>query len=332
MNKSKKRTSDIPNYDTLPSALQDYIKYKLVIENRTFKTVRGYTYDLAYFLRYIFCLKTERDTDSISLINIEFFEDDFFRSITRSEVLEYLYYLKTSRHNETNSRYRKLEAIKSFFKYLLSESIIEEDITASIDLPNLDSTLPKYLTKEESFTLLDNISGRDYERDFCMIVIFLNCGLRLSELVNIDITDIHGNTLRVNGKGNVERDIELSPLCISAIRQYLLVRGNCEKAIVHKNALFISRKTGRRIGERRVQQIVSDSLKAAGLEGYSTHKLRHTAATLAFQNGVEINVIQAFLGHKNLSTTQIYTHISNKQLKEVVYKNPISDYQPPEKH
>lgn len=328
MRNNSKCFNDIPHYYSLPFVIQNYIKYKSVIENRTFKTVRIYTYDISFFLKYMVCLKEECDTFDIAAVDISFLNKDFFKSITRSDILEYLFYLKTVRNNSTSSRYRKLEAIKSLFKYLHNEKIVEEDAAAEIDLPNLEQTLPKYLTAEESRTLLEHISSTDYDRDFCIIMIFLCCGLRLSELVNINITDIHGEILRVNGKGSKERDVVLAPICRYAISQYLLVRSNCEKAIINKNALFISRKTGKRIGERRVQQIVSAALKGAGFEGYSTHKLRHTAATLMYQNGADIRVLKDVLGHENLNTTEIYTHVSADQMKEAISKNPLTDFRP----
>ena len=331
MKKSRQSVNDIPHYDRLPFILQDYIKYKCVIENRTFETVKRYTYDICFFLKYLRKTKLNIDNMDIPDVNIEFVDEEFFQSITRSEILEYLFYLKSDRQNSTNSRYRKLEAIKSLFKYLHTENIVSEDIAAEIKLPNLETSLPKYLTKEESYRLLESVDGPDYERDLCIIEIFLNCGLRLSELVNIDIPDIKEDKLRVYGKGNKEREVVLNPICQFTIQQYLLVRCNCEKQIVHKKALFISRKTGMRLGKRRVQQIVTESLKKAGLNGYSTHKLRHTAATLAYQNGADIRVIKDFLGHENLSTTEIYTHLDFSQLKEVAYKNPLATYQPQKK-
>ena len=296
MKKSRQSVNDIPHYDRLPFILQDYIKYKCVIENRTFETVKRYTYDICFFLKYLRKTKLNIDNMDIPDVNIEFVDEEFFQSITRSEILEYLFYLKSDRQNSTNSRYRKLEAIKSLFKYLHTENIVSEDIAAEIKLPNLETSLPKYLTKEESYRLLESVDGPNYERDLCIIEIFLNCGLRLSELVNIDIPDIKEDKLRVYGKGNKEREVVLNPICQFTIQQYL-----------------------------------TESLKKAGLNGYSTHKLRHTAATLAYQNGADIRVIKDFLGHENLSTTEIYTHLDFSQLKEVAYKNPLATYQPQKK-
>ena len=328
MKKRGRKTSEIPHYNDYPTILQDYIKYKMVIENRTYKTVRQYIYKIAFFLRYTIYRQGDSETTDLCNTRIDDLDEEFFRSITRSDILEYLYYLKSARNNSTNTRYGVLESLKSLFKYLKNEKIIDENITESIELPNLEKSLPKYLTESESKNLLDCIDGDDYERDLCIIVVFLSCGLRLAELVNIDIPDIKGDILKIFGKGKKEREVILTPVCASTIRQYLRVRGNCERTIVSKNALFISRKTGRRLSERRVQQIVSNALKKAGLDGYSTHKLRHTMATLQYQNGVDIRTIQEELGHENLSTTQVYTHVGNNQIKEAAYKNPLANYQP----
>lgn len=328
MLKERHKYSDIPHYDELPFVLQDYIKYKSIIENRTFATVRSYTYDLIFFLKYIAFYKVNPDASEYSDVKIEYLNADFFRSITRQDILEYLFYLKNERNNRTNSRYRKLESVKSFFKYLRKENVIDIDIAADIDLPNLEQTLPKYLTENESVMLLEAIDGNDKERDYCIIAVFLSCGLRLSELVGIDITDIHEDKIKVNGKGNKEREVYIIPMCRYAINQYLAVRQNCEKPIIHKKALFISRKTGKRLSPRRVEQIVSEAMKKAGFYGYSAHKLRHTMATLAYQNGADTSTLQEILGHANVSTTQIYTHVNNQQIKEGVYKNPLATYQP----
>lgn len=328
MRKHKTKLSDIPHYDNLPFLVQDFIKYKGVIEDRTFKTLRSYTYDLLFFIKYIVSFKNNDDLSNLNTVKIAGLDAEFFQSITRADILEYLFYLKSEKNNSARTRYRRLEGIKSFFRYLHKESVIEKDVAADIDLPNLEQTLPKYLTEPECKILLNHIESNDYERDYCIIVVFLICGLRLSELVNIDIPDIQNNMLKVYGKGKKEREVAITPICANAINQYLMVRGNCEKTIIHKNALFISRKTGKRLSERRVQQIVSKALTGAGFQGYSAHKLRHTAATLAHQNGADVRVLQEMLGHENLSTTQIYTHVNSEQIKEVAYKNPLATYQP----
>ncbi|MEG0229357.1 MAG: tyrosine-type recombinase/integrase, partial [Oscillospiraceae bacterium] len=222
---------------------------------------------------------------------------------------------------------RKVSALRTFYKYLTVKSnLLENNPVKELEIPSLKKSLPKYLSLNESVTLLENVSSSNKIRDFCILTLFLNCGMRLSELVGINLEDIKDNTLKLLGKGNKERIIYLNEQCINTIEEYSKIRPKDTK---EKNALFISKK-GARLSKRRVQEIVTYNLEANGLNGYSTHKLRHTAATLLYQYGnVDINILKELLGHENLGTTQIYTHISNKQLEDASLKSPLKSVKSP---
>lgn len=333
MIKQKYSNRKITHYDEYPLFLQHFLNYQGAIKNYSIETVKSYANDLEIFLKFMVVFKSNDETKNfydLSDVNIWCLEDEFVKSIAYTDIMEYVYYLHNVRENQANTRYRRIEAVKSFFKYLQKhEQIIDENPAQDIDTPKIEQTVPKYLTVEQCIKLLTNIKSSEYERDYCIITMFLNCGIRLSELVGIDITDITSeNTLKIRGKGKKERGINLNKACQIAIQNYKKVRINSSHPIIDKNALFISSRTGKRLKQRRIQQIVETSFESAGLKGYgfSTHKLRHTAATLLFQNGVPVNVIQEVLGHENLSTTEIYTHISNDQLEKAVNANPLSDF------
>ena len=224
---------------------------------------------------------------------------------------------------------RRLSAIRSFFEFCCNDvQIIDSSPCQTITNSKKEKKLPKYLTLEESEKLLASVKeGKNYDRNYCMLTLFLNCGLRLTELVDIDISDIQNNTLRIMGKGAKERILHLNESCMVALENWLQVRLSNKYFVKDKNALFISANEGTRLSRRAVQLVVSETLKAAGLDGkgYSTHKLRHTAATLMYQYGdVDVLTLKEVLGHEELSTTQIYTHIDNKQVREALEKNPLA--------
>ena len=194
----------------------------------------------------------------------------------------------------------------------------------NLDLPKTKKSLPKYLTLEEAEKLLSVIDGKNKERDYAIITLFLNCGMRLAELVSIDYNDIKAdNTLVITGKGNKERVVYLNQACVDAINTYRKVRPNDG---VKDKALFLSSRN-QRINPRTVEIMVENNLIKAGLgdRGLSVHKLRHTAATLMYQHwNVDVLVLKEILGHENLSTTEIYTHISNESTRVAVNSNPLS--------
>lgn len=314
----------------LPEVIKNYISYTETVQGRSSKTINEYYTDLRTFFRY---LKIHRgivkDTEEFDKIKIDDIDIEFIRKVTLSEVYEFLVFCKNSRNNNEKTRARKVSSLRSFFKYLTVKcQLLETNPIDQLDSPKSKKTLPKYLTLEQSRELLNVIEGEYKQRDYAIITLFLNCGLRLSELCSLNVTDLRSdNTLRVIGKGNKERVVYLNNACLNAIEEYLKVRPVDGVPSLHKNALFLSRLK-RRISNKTVQHIVYVNLEKIGLknQGYSAHKLRHTAATLMYQHGnVDIRVLKDILGHENLGTTQIYTHLSNTQIKDALDSNPLSN-------
>ena len=334
--------SDAYNTNDYPELIRKFCTYKAGIQGRSPKTVNEYMLDLRTFCRYMYATKngTSHDSESLEKIDISDLDSEFFSSITPEEIYDFIFYTKSERGNGTAARARKLSAIKSFYKYHTQKTrILQINPAADIEGPKKAKELPKYLSVEESLGLLDSIrndTDNPYRtRDFAMITLFLNCGMRLSELAGIKMTDIDPtmSSLRVIGKGSKERIIYLNSSCKEAIITYLPDRLTLRKEGGEDNHLFLSR-LGKGISVKTVQYVVKKYLAAAGLENkhYSTHKLRHTAATLMYQTGdVDIRVLKDILGHEQLNTTQIYTHVSNKSMEEAMEKNPLSGVKSPEK-
>ena len=312
---------------TLPGLVKLYLDYLAGIKGKSKLTVLEYASDLRTFFRFISRARNLCDSSvPFEEINISLMPDDVICSVTLDEAYQFLAYCRTERNNDNNSRARKVVSIKRFYRYLEVNDKISINRIAFLESPQTKKSLPKYLTLDESIKILNNVDGKNKERDYCILTLFLNCGLRLSELVNINISHIKdNNTLIVIGKGNKERTVYLNNACISAINAYMAVRP--KDGLIDRDALFISnRKT--RVGKRMVQDIVEKNLEKNGLGGMglSTHKLRHTAATLMYQHGgVDPLQLKEILGHENLSTTEIYTHIHDDQLKEAVDSNPLNN-------
>lgn len=299
----------------------------LTIRGRSEKTVDAYHTDLRMFLRYIKMIKLPLPPDTdISKISITDVTLDTMRSISLSDVYSFLTYAMTQRANNAKTRARKVSCIRSLFNYLtVKANLLEENPVKHLELPTGKKNLPKYLTLEESLELMSSVDTKHAERDYCILTLFLNCGMRLSELVGINLQDIRDNTLKLLGKGNKERVVYLNDACLYAIDEYLKVRKMPQRE-TERDALFLSRQ-GKRLSPRRVQQIVAECMRTAGLDkkGYSPHKLRHTAATLMYQHGnVDIRVLKEILGHTNLATTEIYTHVSDKQIENAAQLSPLS--------
>lgn len=314
----------------LPYLLKKFLTYLEVVRNKSTLTVLEYASDLRIFLRFMKKVRNLVDKNTeFEDIDISDIDEKFLNSITLDDGYLFLLYCKNERHNDSTARARKTTSLRSFFKYLDSrENAIKENPFRELEAPNLKKTLPKYLTLEQSRMLLNcvyNDSNPNKERDFCILTLFLNCGLRLAELVGLNLSDVHGdNSITVTGKGNKERKVYLNSSCMLAINNYLKVRP--VEGVKDKDALFISRNK-QRISRRSVQLIVEKALEKSGLSdfGFSTHKLRHTAATLMYQYGdVDVLLLKEILGHENLSTTQIYTHVADEQLREAVTLNPLN--------
>ena len=314
-----------------PQLLRDYLIYMSTIKGRSPRTVEAYYNDLRLFLRYLMATRsgTPLPTDDPNLENISFasISEEMILSARLSDAYSFLAYVQSVNQNNAKTRARKVSSLRSFYKYLQSKAgRLEENPMEQLEIPAQRKSLPKYLTLEESLHLLESIDGKDRERDYCIITILLNCGIRLSELVGIKLSDIRDDTLTVLGKGNKERMVYLNNACLNAIAEYLAVRPEPLKD-ADKPYLFVSSRTHAPLTPRRVEQIVETHLKAAGLggRGYSPHKLRHTAATLMYQHGgVDIRVLKEILGHVNLGTTEIYTHVSNDQIANAADRNPLS--------
>lgn len=319
--------------DDCPQILRDFLVYIETILNRSQNTVLSYYYDLRLFLRFIKLHKNVVPKNSqFDEIKISDVDAQLIARITTSDIYEFIHYISSQNNNRSCSRARKVSTLRSFFKYLTKKThLLDYDPMAELDNPKKSKTIVKYLTIEQSISLLDSIDGKFKERDYCIIVLFLNCGLRLSELVGINENDIKDNKLVVTGKGNKQRLVYLNDACLSAIKAYMEFKSTHYKDTLKREpALFISRNL-RRMDKRSVQLIVEKYLKAANLDnmGFSTHKLRHTAATLMYQHGgVDVRTLQEVLGHENLSTTQIYTHVSNEQTKKAIESNPLSNIKP----
>lgn len=316
----------------LPEIIRNYVTYIETVRGRSAHTVDEYVSDLRTFFRFIYVHRGIVKTDDFESIAINNVDIDFIRTITLTEIYEFLVFCKNDRGNNDKTRSRKTSSLKSFFNYLSKKcNLLDHNPVEQLEAPKSKKSLPKYLTLEQSYELLNNVSGDYRERDYAILIIFLNCGLRLSELCGLNITDINlssdSKTMRVLGKGNKERVVYLNDACVTAIKAYLKVRPVDDVPAQHKNALFLSRLK-RRISNKTVQHIVYSNLEKIGLggQGFSAHKLRHTAATLMYQYGhVDVRVLKDVLGHENLGTTQIYTHLSNQMVKDAIEANPLSN-------
>ena len=316
--------------------VERFLRYKLVIQGRSQKTVDEYGLDLRTFFRFLIALREgiAPDSEEFQSISIARVDEEFIKGIKTIDILEFMAYTANSRGNSAAARSRKLSALRMFFKYMtVSEKVIAINPAADIEAPKKKKSLPKHLSIDESKDLLHSVATSDEsryrERDYCLITMFLNCGLRLSEMVSINLPDIDRDmtSLRVVGKGNKERIVYLNDACKSALSSYLLARARDMDNIKDKdkNALYISR-LGKRMSVKTVQWTVYKYLGQAGLsyKHFSTHKLRHTAATLMYQEGVDVLSLKEILGHSELNTTQIYTHISDKKLAEAVESHPLA--------
>lgn len=314
-------------FHTLPQSVIEFLNYLSVVRSKSELTVLEYASDLRLFFRFMLVYRgiVAKDTE-FEKIDISFIDLDFIKTVKISDAYAFLSYCRSERKNDSASIARKVSSLRAFFKYLcVKMKQIPENPMQELESPKLKKALPKYLSLEESIQLLESIDGRDKERDYAIITLFLNCGLRLSELCSLNYSDIKTDgTMTVTGKGNKERTIYLNEMCVNAVKEYMKVRP--VDGVKDKHALFLSNRKSR-ISPKTVQHIVEKFIEKSGLgdRGYSTHKLRHTAATLMYQKGgVDVLLIKDILGHENLATTEIYTHIVDEQLKDAVSSNPLN--------
>ena len=320
--------------------VREFASYKTVIQGCSQRTVEQYLIDLRTFFRYLLCegdAKILRDPEKFRTVTVESVDLDFLRRVTTDQIYDFLLYADSERENQTAAKARKLAAIRALYKFLVNKrGYLTDNPAANIDSPKKKKALPKFLSLDEARALLaavwNDTESPNRERDFCMITLFLNCGMRVAELVGIDLQDIDPalRSLRVLGKGNKERIIYLNEACREALTLYLSVRKNEKYAKCTDRALFLSNRQAR-LSIQGVQVTVQKYLKLAGLgsKHYSVHKLRHTAATLMYQSGaVDIRVLKDILGHEQLNTTQIYTHVSDRSMEEAMRHNPLSGERP----
>ncbi len=316
-----------------PECIIDFLNYLETIKGKSINTINGYRTDLTMFFRFLKIYKglyDKKDTEmEFEEVPINDIDNSFLRKIKLADLYAFLAFTEKHRNNGTYARARKVATLKSFFKFLHSKAkILDENLASDLESPKIDKRNPVYLTLEESKRLLSCIDGINKERDYCIITLFLNCGLRLSELCSINISKIKGDILTVIGKGNKERTIYLNKACVNAINEYLNVRKQNSDKIYEqdKDVLFLS-KNYKKISRRSVEVLVKKYVGKANLDTdkYTPHKLRHTAATLMYKYGdVDIRSLQEILGHENVSTTQIYTHVDDEKLREAVKSNPLS--------
>ena len=323
-------------YSDCPQVLREFLIYHENIKGQSQLTISEYYLDLRMFLRFIRLMRSDMPIQTrLDDINIQDIDIQFIQQIDTSDVFDFLSYLANDRTANpdsaapdygisASSRARKLSAIKSFYKYLtVRTKQLEENPVSDLEYPKLRKSLPKYLTLEQSAALLSSVSGQNEKRDYAILMLFLNCGIRRSELVNLNISDVYEDRIRVVGKGNKERFVYFGSACRKAIDAYLAERN--QKVLSDNRALFGSRD-GNRISVTAVHRLVKKALLQAGLDStqFSAHKLRHTAATMMLSGGVDVKTVQEVLGHENLNTTQIYTHIENTELKIAAEANPLS--------
>ncbi len=323
-------------YTDCPVLLRDFLTYHETIKGQSQLTISEYYLDLRMFFRFMKLMRGEMPINTpLEDIPIKDIDLDFVREITTSDIFDFLSYLASDRNPTPDSpapdlgisasaRARKLSAIKSFYKYLtVRTKLLQENPVADLEYPRLRKSLPKYLTLEQSAALLQAVSGQNEKRDYAILMLFLNCGIRRSELVGLNLTDVYEDRIRVVGKGNKERFVYFGSACRKAIDDYLPERN--KRVLTDNRALFGSRDNNR-ISVTAVHRLVKKALLQAGLDStqFSAHKLRHTAATMMLSGGVDVKTVQEVLGHENLNTTQIYTHIENTELKIAAEANPLS--------
>ncbi len=314
---------------SVPEIVREFLLYMKVVKGKSDKTIQEYYLDLRTFFRFIKLNRGLVDQKSdLSEITISDVDINLIKTVTLLDAYEFLNYCSSKRDNNARTRARKCCSLRTYFKYLTNKvQKLTVNPVEQLETPKIEKSLPKFLTLDESIKLLSSIDGTYKERNYCIITLFLNCGLRLSELVCLNLSDINDNKIIVTGKGSKQRVVYLNNACLESIRAYLPCRAKKISKVVDKDALFLSR-LGKRISNKTVQHVIYQSLDLAGLgdKGLSVHKLRHTAATLMYQHGgVDIRILKEVLGHENIGTTEIYTHLSAEQLENAANSNPLSN-------
>lgn len=315
----------LPDYDDCPPILKKYLTYIVSMRNLSVRTANNYYLSLRTFFKFLKMLRDGIPEEKFDEITIEDIDKNALELITRDDIEAFMFFL-ARRGNSATSRNNKLSAIKALYKYLQNNESFEQNPAELVERPKLAKRDPKYLRVEEAVNLLDVSKNRkNPERDFCITTLFLHCGMRLSELVGINTDSIYEDTLKIIGKGNKERTVYLDSACKEALSDWMAIRDGYPLPSQEK-ALFVSLRTKKRLTPRAVQNIIQEELRDAGLsgQGYSVHKLRHTAATLLYEGGADILELKEILGHEHTTTTEIYTHLNSKRLKDVSENNPLN--------
>lgn len=331
--KKNKLKFDFSEKSKHPKRVIEFLNYLENVKGKSINTIKGYSVDLGLFFKFLKVYKgLENNIELEKIEEVEIFDlgDNFIKDISLSDIYAFLAFLEKVRNNSAYARARKVATLKSFFKFLNSKiKLIDENPTVELESPKINKRHPVYLTLDQSITVLNSMDkeNKNYYRDYCILTLFLNCGMRLSELCNIEIEKIKGDTLTIIGKGNKERTVYLNDASIAAIENYLKNRNDLKATEEAKKYLFLSSKY-RPINKRSVEILVKKHIENAGFKDqkYTPHKLRHTAATLMYKYGnVDIRSLQNILGHENISTTQIYTHVDDETLREAVKTNPLAN-------
>ena len=318
-------------YTDCPPLLDRYIKHTVAISNKARRTVNSYVIDILLFLRFYARLsgKVPEDT-AIEKIKLKTMADEDICAVTSDDIFSFLYFLADDRKNSPSTRKHKLSSLRSFYNYILKvEKTIDKNPVDFVERPStkgLAARPPKFLELDQAKTLLNTIDGQFQERDYCIILLFLTCGMRLSELTSINLKDISEKTVKIVGKGNKPRTIPLNQMCLDAIADYRAIRDALPN-LVDKEALFVSKRTGKRIGNRQVEKLVSKYIAESGLQstGCTTHSLRHSAATMYYRAGNDLQLLARILGHSSTKVTEIYTHIDESGLAKIIDNSPLAD-------
>ena len=316
--------------DELPESVSDFLNYLETIRSKSPNTINAYKIDLTLFFRFLSIYRGLVKNDvEFEKIDISQIDNDFIRSIKLRDLYAFLSFTEKYRNNSSYARARKVASLKSFFRYLFGKAkIISENPAMELESPKINKRHPVYLTLNQSIELLDSLdkTNKNYARDYCILTFFLNCGMRLSELCSIEKDKIRGDTLTIVGKGDKERTVYLNEACLKALQDYLNVRDDSKATDENKKYLFLSSRNSP-INKRTVEIMIKKHITNAGFtdQKYTPHKLRHTAATLMYKYGnVDIRSLQSILGHENISTTQIYTHVDDDDLRDAVKSNPLA--------